>query len=198
MHQFTLLHKIDHGFCLVYQRSTKVSFNSKGRGFICLNGHSQFITLYFDSLTLCIIYTPAQLLFTSLSEIQQKFFQWKRAWFYLLRWPHSMDLSIGLCLLLKTGLGVGFVLFQICCCTVTPIKAVLGNRSQFKAIVTLIEKQEQLFFGINMQYSALHSTQCRVAYNKVSHGLLVLGFHAKTEQHQRVALYSTMTENAKY
>ena len=49
-----------------------------------------------------------------------------------------------------------------------------------------------------MQYSAQHSTQCRVAYNKVSHGLLVLGFHAKTEQHQRVALYSTMTGNAKY
>ena len=88
----TLLHKTDLNFCLVYQRSYKVSFNGKGSGFICLTCHSQFITLYFDSLTLCIIYTPAQLLFTNLSEIQQKFFQWKRVWFYLLKWPHSMYL----------------------------------------------------------------------------------------------------------
>ena len=66
--------------------------------------------------------------------------------------------KIGLCLLLKTVLGVGFVLFQICCCTVTPIKAVLGNRSQFKAIVTLIEKQEQLFFWYK------HAVQCTALY----------------------------------
>ena len=69
MHHNTLPHKIDHGFCLVYQ-----SFNSKGLGFICLDSHSQFITLYFDSLTLCIIYTPAQLLFTNLSENPTKVF----------------------------------------------------------------------------------------------------------------------------
>lgn len=121
----TLLHKIDHGFF----QSIRVSFNGKGRGFICLDGHSQFITLYFDSLTLCIIYTPAQLLFTSLSEIQQKFFQWKRAWFYLLRWPHSMDYKIGLCLLLKTGLGVGFVLFQIVVAPSPPSKLFLTVQS---------------------------------------------------------------------
>ena len=56
--------------------------------------------------------------------------------------------NIGLCLLLKTGLGVGFVLFSNYCCTVTPNQSCFSNRSQFKAIVTLIEKQEQLFFGI--------------------------------------------------